>query len=269
LSANYNLSDTSSVRIAYSKGDFLIEGSSKIVIDSPHIYISDGRIPVIFQCGFGDLIPQKLPHDSTYYFLGTGTISSCCAILRIFDRAHHQFLFAKENFVNHKVNYAPGILEPQIDSLFSNDGILDFAPGNPYFVYVYSYRNKFICLDTNLLLKYHGRTIDTTNQAKIYLTEISSTHTRTFSRPPSIVNKHSCISDKWIFIHSFLKANNEDSKTFDKCSVIDVYSIKDGKYALSFYLPDYKFKKISGFQVFNKTLVAMYDKYVYTYSINF
>src|SRR5205814_1160866 len=113
------------------------------------------------------------------------------------------------------------------------------------------------------------KTIDTTSHARIKVSQIESKNMDTLSAPPVTVNKGGCVSGDYIFINSGLLSNNEEKKGFDRCSVIDVYNLKNGEYRFSFYLPDYDKKKISDFRVFNKTLVAIYDHFLYSYQLNF
>jgi hypothetical protein len=68
------------------------------------------------------------------------------------------------------------------------------------------------------------------------------------AEPPPIVNKKSTVSEKYLFINSGLKANNEEKELFSEYSVIDVYSVEDGKYQFSFYLPKHRGIKTNKFQ---------------------
>ncbi len=136
-------------------------------------------------------------------------------------------------------------------------------------IYLYYYRNEFICLDTNLNLLYKGSTIDTISKAQIKIVEIRSEKISTFAERPLIVNRKSCISRGWLFVNSGLKANNEERQSFDQLAVIDLYSLIDGTYQFSFYMPDPITKKMRDFIVVEKTLIALYDNYIAAYDLNF
>jgi hypothetical protein len=123
-------------------------------------------------------------------------------------------------------------------------------------------------MDTNLRVSYKARTIDTISRVKFSVDYIPSTKSLTFSSPPTFVNKESCVSGNYLFVNSALRADNDESAIYDIGSPIDVYSLIDGKYLLSFYLPDYKKSKIRDFRVFGNTLIALYDHYAYTYKLN-
>jgi len=135
-------------------------------------------------------------------------------------------------------------------------------------LYIYFYRNQFICLDTNLNIIYTGRTIDTNSVAKIKLAEIKSENKKTFFTPPKVINKFNCVAGESIFINSTLNANNEDNSFFRTHSAIDVYSLKTGRYCYSFYLPEIEGKKIQSFRVIDKTLIAIQGRYLVTYTLD-
>src|SRR5262249_2111967 len=153
--------------------------------------------------------------------------------------------------------------------IFCTDGSLLAQADSNRLIYVYNYRNQWICLDTNLNIRYKARTIDTNSRVKFTVGSIPSQHAITMSSPPTFVNQQSCISGNSLFIHSALQADNDESDVYSISSPIDVYSLVDGKYLLSFYLPDYRKHKIRDFRVSGNTLVALYDHYVYTYTLLF
>src|SRR5579862_6976368 len=150
LTAGYSLTDTSSVYLSFPPDAKMVRGSSRIKIDSPAIYVSDGRIPVLYGAAFSDLHLKKLAHDTTVYFLDAKPISGSSMILRVFDRHLHESILAKENFEGDRLFYGPGILKKQTEGLFSTDGILNSLYKNNHVLYTYFYSNQFICMDTNL-----------------------------------------------------------------------------------------------------------------------
>jgi len=162
-----------------------------------------------------------------------------------------------------------GLLQKQIDGLFCTDGQLIKVPNSNRIFYTYFYRNQFMCADTNLNLLYRGKTIDTNSYAKIKVAKIRSTNQLTLASPPKIINKHTDVNEKYLFIHSGLKADNETDKVHEESAVIDVYNVKDGKYKLSFYLPNFDGKSLNDFKVYGQSLYALYDHYLYKYQLNF
>jgi hypothetical protein len=175
----------------------------------------------------------------------------------------------KQDHKTSKLKIGKNLLQKQVDGFFCTDGNLVKVPHSNKIFYTYYYRNQFICADTDLNLVYRGKTIDTVAHAKINVASVKSTRQRTLSAPPVYVNKQSAANEKYLFIHSALKADNETADMHEKGAAIDVYYISDGKYKLSFYLPDFSGKKLTDFRVYGKSLYALYDHYLYKYQLNF
>ncbi|WP_316837826.1 hypothetical protein [Pedobacter nutrimenti] len=161
------------------------------------------------------------------------------------------------------------LLKKQIDGVFCTDGIFLQVPKYNKVFYIYHYRNQFLSLDTNLSLLYKGKTIDTNSLAKIKVGRIKSSNQVTMASPPLLVNKQACANKDYLFIRSALKADNETDDMHDKATAIDVYSANDGKYKLSFYLPEFAGEKLTDFKVYDKMLVALFGHYIYTFKLNF
>ena len=195
-------------------------------------------------------------------------ISNTSFALRTFDPKLRQYVLAKDRTGFPHIAFAPGVLQKQTEGIFSTDGMLRYAPDLSSLIYVYHYRNQFICTDTNLNILYRGKTIDTITQAQIKVSEIESENKFTLSAPPLFVNKLSCTWKNWLFVNSALEAKNEMKNNFDVSSVIDVYDLRNGSYKFSFYIPDYGKKKIRAFAVNNNALIALYDNYIMTYNLN-
>jgi hypothetical protein len=267
IKTNYALTDTQRLSLRFAEKT-KIASASRVTIDPSNIYVMDGVTPAIFKGRLSDLTVRPM-RNCRNYFIGSLPISPQTFILKFFSLSMQKSVLAKKTLGRDSVIRAPDILEKQIDGMFCTDGAMSYDSASSAVVYVYYYRNQFIRMDTSLHVLYRGRTIDTTSHARIKVSHYESKGMSALTAPPVFVNKHSCISGDYIFIHSGLRSNNEEKENFDNSSVIDVYTLKDGKYKLSFYLPDYKKKKVSGFRVFNKTLVALHDRYLVTHRLNF
>jgi hypothetical protein len=265
LSIDMQLTDTIAIKLILDDSTRIFKGSF-IAIDSPNIYLMDGVKPSVFEIKISNL--NDVQKVSAPFFTAGTPISSGSFIFRSIDSSNENILL-KKTVDSPFIKPAFGILEKQVDGIFCTDGTLIKVPQSPELIYVYYYRNQFICIDTNLNLLYRSKTIDTVSHAHISVASISSEHQVTLSSPPMFVNKQSCANKDWLFIHSALKADNETQAVLDAVSVIDVYLIKDGRYHFSFYVPDFRGKKMRDFKVYGNTLVALYDHYVYTYHLNF
>lgn len=162
-------------------------------------------------------------------------------------------------------------LDKQLDEFFSNDGLLKYSPIPSRFLYSYFYRGEFLCLDTNLNLLYTAKTIDTVRFAKIKLAKATKRvkdkvlNRVTQANPPYIVNRNYTLYNNLIFIMSGLKANNEKLSDFKNNQIVDVYSIHNGKYLYSFYIPKYKRYKLRDFKIINNSIIGIYENFLVTY----
>lgn len=258
-----DLIDTNTHRLSMSSAGGRFARSLKINIDSPSIYLYEGVTPSIVQGTLGD----SLLHRATahFYFNLAVPLSPVSCIYRSIDQ-HKQNIFIKQ--LNGTYTRVDTIIKGQGDGIFSTEGELHAQPADNRLVYIYSYRNEFIVTDTNLHVRYIAHTIDTVSRVKFTVSSIPSEGKLTLSSPPTFVNKESCVSGNYLFVHSGLRADNDESAMYDVGSPIDVYSLIDGKYLFSFFLPDYQRHKIRDFRVFNNTLIALYDHYAYSYQLN-
>lgn len=238
-------------------------------IDSPNTYLIDRISASFFSGNLRDSCKFLAKLDTVQFSLATPVSSSSC-IIRTFNPNRQQSTLTKVELYGDNKNKKSFLLEKQVDGFFSTDGMMHFDPKRKNLIYIYYYRNQFFCLDSNLKQQYLGKTIDTVTIAKIKVAKISSEQVSTMSAPPVYVNKKSCVSDDYLFVHSGLAANNEDPKLLESNSVIDVYLLNNnGKYKFSFYLPKFADTKLSDFYVYNKTLFAIYGHFLLTYKLNF
>jgi len=265
LRTSLSLKDTTAMRLTFGDSAGIFKGSF-IFVDSPNIYLMDGIKPAVYQVDLSNL--KLVRQINTTFFTAGIPVSKNSFVFRSVDSTNENILL-KTTIDSPFIKTGVGLLQKQVDGIFCTDGILEKVPESSKLIYTYYYRNQFICMDTNLNLLYRGKTIDTISRAHISVTSISSSNQMTLSSPPLFVNKQISANKNWLFVHSALKADNETQAVLDAVSIIDVYSLKDGKYYLSFYLPDFRGKKIRDFKVFGNTLVALYDHYIYTYEINF
>ena len=241
----------------------------KAQVNSPNFYLTEGLTPTILQGELNSLNIKRTPLKDTH-FIELIPLSTSSFILKTYDSVLEQNILSKNTLHPTDIKKPPNVLEKQIDGLFCVNGDLHYDDSLSHLVYVYSYRNQFILLDTNLNIIYKGRTIDTVSRAQIKVSELKSGKEKKFvlSSPPLIVNKKSCISNNLLFIQSGLIANNENRNSFYRKSVIDIYNLRNGQYKFSFYLPEYKNKKVSDFIVHDGVLIALYDHYLLSLTID-
>jgi len=264
LKSDFSLKDTQVSIIKMPEKVKLYSGS--LEVDSPYFYITDRVTSTKMHGYLSDLIAKKY-EDSTL-FVDAKAISNSTFAIRTLFKQPPNYILGKRDIYNSKYQIYPTILTKQVDGIFCEDGMLNYDKMQDIIVYLYYYRNTFICLDTNFNIKVVGKTIDTNSVAKIKVTKIKSDNSYTLSEPPLLVNRNSCVYNGSLFINSPLLANNDDPKTLDDASIIDIYNLKTGEYKSSFYLPLYKGRKIASFQVFKDILVAVSDKSLLVYILN-
>ena len=241
--------------------------SGRVSVDSPNFYLTDRIKRSILLGNIINWQVEKYICDSVSSDL-TVPISNNSFAVRTFRNNTLEYALGKEITDSPFVTIAPNLLQKQADGLFSNDGMLNYDRKRTLLVYIYFYRNQYICIDTNLNLLYRGNTIDTTTKANIKVANIKSENSLTLSEPPKIVNLKSCVYDNNLFIISGLKADNESRATFNQSSVIDVYDLQKGVYKFSFYVPNFKGNKIKSFRVFNSDLITISDHYMLKYKLD-
>jgi hypothetical protein len=260
---NLNLKDSQTIKISFPPSTRLYQGCYGVV-DSSTAYIFDGSQPVIYS---GDLSTCKMTLASKPFYFTEGI-----------ERSRNSFILRtiadNQNWLLRSIEDSSGIkgrknlLVKQIDGIFCTDGSLLRVPKSDKILYVYYYRNQFICADTNLNLLYKGKTIDTVTHAHIKVAVIKSQGQITLASPPFYVNRKSCVNSEYLFVQSALTADNEIAKTLNEVSTIDIYSIKDGKYKYSFYLPRFRNEELRDFKVYDKTLIAFFGPYLCSFKLN-
>ena len=242
-----------------------IHKGSTLAIDSPFVYIMDGIKPIVLK---GKVFDFRLTEEiEVPYFTRAIPISENSFMARSVYKDIGNVLL--KHTAHELTSETTKLLEKQVDGIFCTDGEMVKVSGSSKMIYVYYYRNQFLCADSNLNLLYKGKTIDTVNHAQIKIAQIKSTGETTMAAPPLYVNKRACANSKYLFVQSALRANNETEYMIKDVSMIDVYAISDGKYQFSFYLPDFRGFKVRDFKVYGQSLYALYDHYLYKYQLNF
>lgn len=254
---NIHVSDTTSFVIS----------ALRVAVDSPDFYLSDGTSPVIYKGLIvdGRAETKLIPED---YFTDYLPLSNNSAIVRSLGGSRVNLL-GKINTKNGKSIFQTNMLRTQIDGLFCTSGqmILDKLSGR--FVYTYSYRNEYIVADTSLNTFWTGRTIDTTNLAKIRTIDTKKRTARYLASPPVIVNRKIAIHDNKLFINSEMLSDGESITVLNYNSIIDVYDLLEKIYKGSFYIPTFRGKKLNDLYFIQpRILCALYPDAIIVYTIN-
>ncbi|WP_316838135.1 hypothetical protein [Pedobacter nutrimenti] len=258
------MKDSVRLQLHFSKQASLLKGSFSIVEDSS-VFVLDGNQPALFSGSLFNGNELNISHPP--FFNKAVHIDKQSFVFRVVMRGNNVLVKYRSDSTGFKAGNT--ILKKQVDGIFCTDGNLVKTPDSKHLFYIYYYRNQFLCSDTNLRLTYAGKTIDTNTQAKIKVSYIRSSNQATLSSPPIYVNKQTAANNKFLFIVSGLKADNEKYSLLGDFSIIDVYAVSNGKYQFSFYLPNFNGKKLADFRVDEQSLYALYDHYLYKYQLNF
>lgn len=263
LKVNLATYDTASIKLNLPDIK-LVPGYTRIFIENQDFVLAEGHTPVIIK---GNLYDRQIKIlDNNIYFISAKMMDPENLVVKTYDGSKANIgLF---NLLEGKLSTNPNLLEKQLDGLFCTDGQLHTIPSKNKVVYIYRYRNEFIITDNHLNMSLKGRTIDTISKARIKLTKFDNGQTQ-FAAPPLVVNRVSTTSEKYLFINSGLKADNENRDAFNKYSVIDVYELSDASYQFSFYLPHFKGQKVNSLKTYQNNLLVMYDQYLIIYDMRF
>jgi hypothetical protein len=266
VTSNPALSDTHHILIDLPKNRKIAQRFLLVKIDSPFIYMFENITPLILA---GNIHDQRVDILPLHYsgFINWLPLSLSSMFVTAYDSSIHENIIVKLNEKDSFSRSFSQILPKQFPGTFSVNGMLNFDKAENRLVFVYLYRNEFICLDSNLKILYKAHTIDTNSIAKIKIGNFDSGKYSTFSAPPLTVNAKSCISENRLFICSGLKADNESQSSFSQNIVIDVYNLLTGKYENSFYIPKFKNLPLRSFIIVHQTLAAVFDRYLIAYTI--
>lgn len=234
-------------------------------VDSPLVYIMANNMPGIAIGQLDQDSKEFVFHKSP--FTRIARIATNRYILRGFDStSKDDQIFIKRDLETGVISREPNIIERRHDAGISTDGFLSYDTLTHLLIYSFVYKNKFLCLDTNLQLKNYYHTIDTisTYQATANLT---SNDIITNTTPSRVINGRSSTEKGKFFNISKLKADNEIENKFETSVVIDIYDILTGRYESSFYIPDYDKQKMIHFKVINDKIIIVYPHHFAVFAI--
>lgn len=269
LMTNPALTDTSHINMEI---DILPEDvydwkALQVVVDSPQVYLADGSNGLFLKTFLQDSSVDRYSPGSTMLFSGYIPLSPSSLVMKSYDPEYAQNILEKRSTTTKAEKKY--ILKKQVDGIFCTDGMLLYSRKHSHLFYLYYYRNQLLCLDTLLNEVYTKTTIDTVSHANIDLSVLEDSTQLTLGKPPLRVNKKSHTDGDFLYVNSALRADNESLAIFGNHSVIDLYTVTNGDYLFSFYIPEYRGKKMRDFLVLDTVLLALYDHHIITYSLNF
>jgi uncharacterized membrane protein YphA (DoxX/SURF4 family) len=243
--------------------------SVQVRIAPPYFYLMDGTVPVIYKGNISDWKAKLLMYDNNYYFSKAEIIAPEIIAFRAQQLKTLYNILGTFTFNDSlQVQYAPQLLQKQIDGFFDTDGMMLFDRQSQKFIYTYYYRNQFIIADNNLNLIHRGNTIDTTTKAKLKVAHIKETGQRKIASLPPTVNQLMAVSNDLLFVNSKLIGRYEPKEMWKQASVVDVYNIEKGTYLSSIYIYDINKTKLKEMFVVDKNLYAIIGHQVHKYQLS-
>lgn len=268
LAVNQNLKDTQELILKISPEERYAWKLARVMVDSPAVYMAEGNTPALYKGKLDNLMMNRFLPQSCFFNMlqNISTTSFISRSIHIDSLGNKQNILAKVKTDSPYVKLGEGIITKQVDGIFCTDGTLDYDRQTGKLIYLYHYRNEFVTLDTNLQVIYTGHTLDTNTTAKIQVANMSTGISK-FSAPPTYVNSRARIADNRIYILSSLLADNEDRTTRQHNEIIDVFSLNDGRYIYTLYIPLKGKERITDFIIKGNQLFALNDQTLNAYSI--
>lgn len=228
-----------------------------------HLYITCRNLPGIIDYNLNtrQSNTQALP----WFYSKEACFAKEQFIFRTNDRKTKDPVFVKLNMYTATQRQEDHFSTKNGSSIFPTDGILYYDADSHLACYTYFYQNGFLSMDTNLTLLATARTIDTITKREVKVARVGTS--LTMNQPPQIVNGAGAVSAGKLYLQSMLKADNELPLDFAENTVIDAYSVTNGNYIASFYIPPYKGDKAFLFNVTGKKLYAIHGKTVVVYNL--
>nr|WP_121272647.1 hypothetical protein [Pedobacter schmidteae] len=230
------------------------------------LFIVDQQKPAIWMADLTDIAAAK-EYALSHYMEQHTPLSPVSLACTSFNKLNKQTEIIKLDFADKTSKPGNYKLIAQADGYLCSKGFLAYT--NNHLVYAYTFRNQFICLDSNLQEFYRGKTIDANEHINFKVVKLESDSSRNFSKSPLYVNKMIALNESYLFINSGIRAKNETAYAFKNSSAIDVYQINDGRYAFSFYIPMYKGERIRTFKVAGSRMAVLAGNYLLTYNLKF
>jgi hypothetical protein len=228
---------------------------SEILADSNCVFLFSDKIQRRIEF---NLVTKKIVDTNMKYVFNRGVLlNTVSAVSRGPDQSGNAIL--RRIVLESGVANTMTISEPgQLPGFFNNNGKIYYSKYNHCLVYTFNYRNGFLNLDTNFRLLYKGHTIDTVNHGFV-LSLGKPGKGFTMASAPIVVNGIGTIYQRYLFIRSMLKSDNETGEYFNANTFVDLYDLaKKGSYSGTLVIPDLDDQKMIQFTVVKEFLIAVY-----------
>lgn len=140
------------------------------------------------------------------------------------------------------------------DAGLLQDGVFSHDTYTSTIAYTFLYQNGFLCLDTNLKLKYAAKTIDQKEGIGARVIKTGSAYT--YEGVPERVTSMTAAFKGTLYLGSELYASNDSLASGSGMLPIDTYNLTTGEYKGSFYLKQDKGERIRKILINSDLLLA-------------
>lgn len=271
---NYDLSFLINKPLNLPKDSVFSENKTTVGVNGPYMHISNNQTGSlsVFNTNTGNRSNHRLPGISWMDQVNMLSEQSIYSRTLALDGKRFKRHLVKFNYPLNKID-REFLIKRKIDGNFCTDGLLKLDAKSAKLFYMYFFRGEFICLDTNMNLRYTAKTIDTIKIRPISTATISkfigknhSTSTK-LDKPITPVNRIYTLYQNHIYLLSAIKADNENKADFRNNQIVDIYSQNNGNYLYSFYIPNYEGGKAQDLKIKDGFLYAVYKSQVVKFQL--
>lgn len=239
-----------------------LTGNFSYKVTEGRLWLFAGNVPAVYRYR---LHPLALERKILLPAIFTGAVMTGQGgiLFRILETNHRgaDAVFAVYHPSTKNLGYEQAISERRGDLGFSSDGMLRYDALTGRSVYIEFYRNRLLCLDTGLRLRYRGHTIDTVRTNRATYSRFRTVFGN--SSPKLLVNADAAANGGRLFVRSAIAADHDP---VSGCP-IDIYTINNGKYLGSLSLPLDNGSAPLHFSVSRDQLMAVYPARIILYRL--
>src|SRR5690606_2921570 len=240
----------------------------RISIKSPHIFLGDGTIPIMFRGNINDKSASVFSYNDAYFmeFVVVDSMNIGITTKSIVSQSTALGLLKKiSNSINLSLN--TDLLADQTEGNFGSDGTLLWNDLSQKFIYTYFYLNRYEITDNKLSYKSSGKTIDTISKPILDIAHYNNSKSYKLGGKSIIVNRQCTTFGNYLYINSNRLGKYEEDEVMTFAKIIDVYKFTNNDYIFSFYLYHQPNKKLNEFKIYKELLVAIVDDKLWIYRL--
>lgn len=233
--------------------------NSDYSIDSNGLKIYAGNIHAVINISFKSVDSNRTLTLNTTPFADALEYTKDRFIIRGFALKEKDYVLQKVDEHGEVIATEQNVSTLKHELGLSTQTNLLYNPNTGRAFLIYRLFNGLTCFDTNLNLIYKKKTIDTISTTSFTARKVKERGraiTGTYSSAPKFTNYTATLNDKYLFVHSRLKADNQ----YTTNAIIDVYEQQNGNYKYSFELPQTVGKQLLNINIKDRRLIAVFAK---------